>query len=121
MMAVVLARARGGADDGAVGRRELGGGARRHSGFNNCGEGGSTSCSLSRFFGWLRSRSLSLGGWWRRIRRGAIVGNKGRLRTNRPFGTLQSTKSLNSKERLRVGNWIMQKLYDYAVEKTVKL
>jgi hypothetical protein len=41
-------------------RRELRGGARQHSRFDNCGEGGSMSSSLSRFSGW-RSRSLSLG------------------------------------------------------------
>ena len=38
-------------------RCELWGGARQHSRFNNCGEGGSTSCSLSRFFG-CRARGL---------------------------------------------------------------
>src|SRR5271155_2178626 len=56
------ARARGGGAPmmALAARCELRGGARQHSRFNNCGEGGSMSSSLSRFSGW-RSRSLSLG------------------------------------------------------------
>ena len=51
MMAVV-SRARGAAPMMVPSaRRELGGGARQHSGFNNCGEGGSVDhdgCGLAR-------------------------------------------------------------------------
>ena len=46
---------------------------------------------------------------------------QGAIANQSPLRHAQSTKSLDSKERLRVGNWIMQRLYDYAVEKTVKL
>ena len=34
---------------------------------------------------------------------------------------LSLTKSLNPKERLSVGNWIVQRLYDYAVKETVEI
>jgi hypothetical protein len=34
---------------------------------------------------------------------------------------LSLTKSLNPKERLSVGNWIVHRLYDYAVKETVEL
>ena len=43
-----------------------------------------------------------------------------RLLTNHPFQAL-SPKSPIPKERLRVSNWIVQRLYDYAVSKTVEL
>ena len=43
-----------------------------------------------------------------------------RLPTNRPGSSLP-TKSPISKERLRVSNWIVQGLYNYAVKKTVEL
>ena len=39
--------------------------------------------------------------------------------TNRPCSSL-STKSHDSNERLRVSNWIMQRLNYYAVKKTVE-
>ena len=43
-----------------------------------------------------------------------------RLLTNRPCSSLVYEES-DSKERLRVSNWIVQKLYNYAVKKTVEL
>jgi hypothetical protein len=43
-----------------------------------------------------------------------------RLLTNHPCQAL-SQKSPIPKERLRVSNWIVQGLYDYAVSKTVEL
>src|ERR1700722_19034759 len=43
-----------------------------------------------------------------------------RLLTNHPCQAL-SPKSPIPKERLRVSNWIVQRLYDYAVSKTVEL
>src|SRR5664280_2907063 len=43
-----------------------------------------------------------------------------RLLTNRPCSSLVYEES-DSKERLRVSNWIVQRLYNYAVKKTVEL
>src|SRR5258708_6884180 len=43
-----------------------------------------------------------------------------RLLTNRPRSSLVYEES-DSKERLRVSNWIVQRLYNYAVKKTVEL
>src|SRR6202022_3587831 len=43
-----------------------------------------------------------------------------RLLTNRPCSSLVYEES-DSKERLRVSNWIVQRLYKYAVKKTVEL
>jgi len=92
------------------------------------------SSSLSRFSGW-RSRSLSLGegltdstgardgtradGVLDRGRRRKQQRETRRLLTNRPCSSL-STKSHGSNERLRVSNWIMQRLNYYAVKKTVE-
>src|ERR1035437_3007456 len=45
---------------------------------------------------------------------------QGRLLTNRPCSSLVYEES-DSKERLRVSNWIAQRLYNYAVKKTVEL
>src|SRR5258705_83858 len=53
----------------------------------------------------------------RRIWRGE---KQGRLLTNRPCSSLVYEES-DSKERLRVSNWIVQRLYNYAVKKTVEL
>ena len=39
---------------------------------------------------------------------------------NRPCSSFVSEES-DSKERLRVSNWIVQRLYNYAVKKTVEL
>src|ERR1700693_3088691 len=44
----------------------------------------------------------------------------GRLLTNRPCSSLVYEES-DSKERLRVSNWIVQRLYNFAVKKTVEL
>src|SRR6266851_5229279 len=43
-----------------------------------------------------------------------------RLLANRPCSSLVYEES-DSKERLRVSNWIVQRLYNYAVKKTVEL
>ena len=43
-----------------------------------------------------------------------------RLLTNRPCSSLVYEES-DFKERLRVSNWIVQRLYKYAVKKTVEL
>ena len=43
-----------------------------------------------------------------------------RLLTNRPCSSLIYEES-DSKERLRVSNWIVQRLYNYAVKETVEL
>src|SRR5665811_1063612 len=43
-----------------------------------------------------------------------------RLLTNRPCSSLVYEES-DSKERLRVSNWIVQRLYNYAVKKTCLL
>jgi hypothetical protein len=43
-----------------------------------------------------------------------------RLLTNRPCSSLVYEES-DSKERLRVSNWIVHRLYNYAVKKTVEL
>src|SRR6202049_3724175 len=43
-----------------------------------------------------------------------------RLLTNRPCSSLVHEES-DSKERLRVSNWIVQRLYNYAVKKTLEL
>jgi hypothetical protein len=48
------------------------------------------------------------------------VSNLKATNISRPLPKFVS-KSLYSKERLRVGNWIMQRLYDYAVKKLVEL
>ena len=45
---------------------------------------------------------------------------QGRLLTNRPCSSLVYEES-DSKERLRVSNWIVQRLYNYTVKKTVEL
>jgi hypothetical protein len=42
------------------------------------------------------------------------------LLTNRPCSSFVHEES-DSKERLRVSNWIVQRLYHYAVKKTVEL
>ena len=55
----------------------------------------------------------------RRICRGEIWKTR-RLLTNRPCSSLVYEES-DSKERLRVSNWIVQRLYNYAVKKTVEL
>ena len=54
-----------------------------------------------------------------RARRAATGGNKATA-TNHPCQAL-SPKSPIPKERLRVSNWIVPGLYDYAVSKTVEL
>ena len=55
-----------------------------------------------------------------RARRAATSGKTRRLLTNRPCSSFVSQES-DSKERLRVSNWIVQGLYNYAVNKTVEL
>jgi len=72
-----------------------------------------------RHFGLAGWFSLSLGAWGpktlaRRNRKTR------RLLTNRPCSSLVYEES-DSKERLRVSNWIVQRLYNYAVKKTVEL
>ena len=47
-------------------------------------------------------------------------GKQGRLLTNRTCSSLAYEES-DSKERLRVSNWIVQRLYNYAVKITVEL
>jgi hypothetical protein len=49
-----------------------------------------------------------------------VSGKQGRLLTKRPCSSLVYEES-DSKERLRVSNWIVQRLYNYAVKKTVEL
>ena len=49
----------------------------------------------------------------------AIVGNK--ATANQPPLRKPFYKESDSNERLRVSNWIVQKLYDYAVKETVEL
>ena len=49
-----------------------------------------------------------------RARGGARATSNHRLRTN---GALEES---HSNERLRVSNWIVQRLYDYAVKETVE-
>ena len=61
----------------------------------------------------------SLGAWVPKIWRG-VSGKQGRLLTNRTCSSLVYEES-DSKERLRVSNWIVQRLYHDAVKKTVKL
>ena len=51
---------------------------------------------------------------------GAAKRKTRRLLTNRPCSSLVYEES-DSKERLRVSNWIVQRLYNYAVKKTVEL
>src|ERR1700675_4322106 len=51
---------------------------------------------------------------------GAAKRKTRRLLTNRPCSSLVYEESA-SKERLRVSNWIVQRLYNYAVKKTVEL
>jgi hypothetical protein len=72
-----------------------------------------------RHFGLAGWFSLSLGAWVpktlaRRNRKTR------RLLTNRPCSSSVYEES-DSKERLRVSNWIVQRLYNYAVKKTVEL
>src|SRR6202166_2154321 len=55
----------------------------------------------------------------RRSWRGEVSKTR-RLLTNRPCSSLVYQESA-SKERLRVSNWIVQRLYNYAVKKTVEL
>ena len=55
----------------------------------------------------------------RTIWRGEVSKTR-RLLTNRPCSSLVYEES-DSKERLRVSNWIVQRLYNYAVKKTVEL
>src|SRR5450631_1113879 len=92
--------------------------ARQREGSRQNSLGGSGVLSLRHFglAGWF---SLSLGAWVpkklaRRIRKTR------RLLTNRPCSSLVYEES-DSKERLRVSNWIVQRLYNYAVKKTVEL
>src|ERR1019366_3130939 len=66
-----------------------------------------------------RAFPLSLGAWVpknlaRRKRKTR------RLLTNRPCSSL-GYEETDYKERLRVSNWIVQRLYNYAVKKTVEL
>ena len=62
-------------------------------------------------------RAFTLARGCRTIWRGE---KQGRLLTNRPCSSLVYEES-DSKERLRVSNWIVQRLYNYAVQKTVEL
>jgi len=50
----------------------------------------------------------------------AAIEETRRLLTNRPCSSFVSQES-DSKERLRVSNWIVQGLYNYAVNKIVEL
>ena len=50
----------------------------------------------------------------------AITGNKATAKQS-PLLKALSMKSPIPKERLRVGNWIVQRLYNYAVNETVEL
>ena len=55
-----------------------------------------------------------------RQREGSRQNSKARrLLTNRPCSRVYEES--DSKERLRVSNWIVQRLYNYAVKKTVEL
>jgi len=73
---------------------------------------------LSAISGWFSLSILARG--CRRIWRGEESGKQGRLLTNRPCSSLVYEES-DSKERLRVSNWIVQRLYNDAVKKTVEL
>src|ERR1035438_6271204 len=75
---------------------------------------GAPACFLSGISGWF---SLSLGAWVpKKLAR--RIGKQGRLLTNRPCSSLVYEES-DSKERLRVSNWIVQRLYNYADRKSV--
>src|SRR5437667_484335 len=75
---------------------------------------GAPACLLSGISGWF---SLSLGAW---VPKNLARRKTRRLLTNRPCSSLVYEGS-DSKERLRVSNWIVQRLYNYAVKKTVEL
>src|SRR6267378_215639 len=76
--------------------------------------GGAPACFLSGISGWF---SLSLGAW---VPKNLARRKTRRLLTNRPCSSLVYEES-DSKERLRVSNWIVQRLYNYAVKKTIEL
>ena len=60
-----------------------------------------------------RSRSLSIGGWQPNL---AIIGKTRRALTNRPCSCFVYEES-DFEGRLRVSNWIVQRLYNYAVKR----
>src|SRR3954471_22087345 len=60
--------------------------------------------------GVLSLRHFGLACGCRRIWRGEVSGKQGRLLANRPCSSLVSEES-DSKERLRVSNWIVQRLH----------
>jgi hypothetical protein len=88
--------------------------ARQREGSRQNSIGGSGVLSLRHFSGWF---SLSLGAW---VPKNLARRKTRRLLTNRPCSSLVYEES-DSKERLRVSNWIVQRLYNYAVKKTVEL
>ena len=84
--------------------------------------GGSTPCSRSDISGWRDGVLYPFARGRRRTspktRARRIKGNKA-IADQPPLLNL-STKSHDSNERLRVSNWIVQKLNYYAVKKTVE-
>ena len=88
--------------------------ARQREGSRQNSIGGSGVLSLRHFSGWF---SLSLGAW---VPKNLARRKTRRWLTNRPCSSLVYEES-DSKERLRVSNWIVQRLYNYAVKKTVEL
>jgi len=66
------------------------------------------------------SPACSLGAWVPKNLARRSKRKTRRLLTNRPRSSLVY-KEPDSKERLRVSNWIVQRLYNYAVKITVEL
>ena len=55
------------------------------------------------------------------VTRARIIGKKNKATANQPPLLKLFYKESDSNERLRVSNWIVQRLYNYAVKKTVEL
>ena len=92
-------------------------GTLRREPIETAGRGVAVACVRSGISGW-RDRAPDP---WACGRQGGARRIKINKATAKQSPRLSLTKSLNPKERLSVGNWIVQRLYDDAVKETVEL
>ena len=92
-------------------------GTLRREPIETAGRGVAVACVRSGISGW-RDRAPDP---WACGRQGGARQIKINKATAKQSPRLGLTKSLNPKERLSVGNWIVQRLNDYAVKETVEL
>ena len=92
-------------------------GTLRREPIETAGRGVAVACVRSGISGW-RDRAPDP---WACGRQGGARRIKINKATANQSPRLSLTKSLNPKERLSVGNWIVHRLYDYAVKETVEL